>query len=66
MEFHKEYRDLSVLWFVGIYVLNILDANVSAHLLQFNVDDTLTLKPYVQPDVLGENPNVGLAFQIKF
>ena len=66
MEFHKEYRDLSVLWFVGIYVLNILDANVSAHLLQFNVDDALTLKPYVQPDVLGENPNVGLAFQIKF
>lgn len=66
MEFHEEYRDLSILWFVGIYVLNILDANVSAHLLQFNVDDTLTFKPYVQPSILGDTGNVGLTFQLKF
>lgn len=66
MEFHKEYRDLAVLWFVGLYVLNIIDANVGAHLLQFNVDDTLSFKPYIQPDLMGENPNVGLALQIKF
>lgn len=66
MEFHKEYRDLAVLWFVGLYVLNIIDANVGAHLLQFNVDDSLSFKPYIQPDLMGDNPNVGLAFQIKF
>lgn len=65
MEFHKQYRDQAVLWFVGLYVLNIIDANVTAHLLQFNVDDTLTFKPFVQPNLLGEKPNVGLAFQIK-
>ncbi|MGB1971518.1 MAG: DUF5683 domain-containing protein, partial [Flavobacteriaceae bacterium] len=66
MEFHERYRDLSVLWFVGIYLLNILDANVGAHLLQFNVDDNLSMKPYFNQENLMTDPTVGLAFQIKF
>lgn len=66
MEFHQNYRDLSVLWFVGIYLLNILDANVGAHLLQFNVDDTLTFKPYFNQENILADPSVGLALQLKF
>ena len=66
MEFHENYRDLAVMWMVGIYLLNILDANVGAHLLQFNVDDNLTLKPYFNQQNMLAEPNVGLAFQIKF
>lgn len=66
MEFHQNYRDLSILWFVGIYLLNILDANVGAHLLQFNVDDTLTFKPYFNQENIFADPSVGLALQLKF
>jgi hypothetical protein len=66
MEFHQNYRDLSVLWFVGIYLLNILDATVVAHLLQFNVDDTLTFKPYFNQENILADPSVGLALQLKF
>ena len=66
MEFHENYRDLSILWFVGIYLLNVLDANVGAHLLQFNVDDNLTFKPYFNQDNYFADPTAGLALQIKF
>ena len=41
MKFHKNYRDMSFLFILGTYMLNILDANVSAHLMQFNVKDNL-------------------------
>ena len=45
MKFHKNYRDMSFLFILGTYMLNILDANVSAHLMQFNVKDNLSIKP---------------------
>ena len=38
-------RDLSLFITIGIYILNIVDANVDAHLQQFNVDEDLTFKP---------------------
>jgi hypothetical protein len=45
MEFHKNYRDMALILGAVAYMLNILDANVSAHLLQFNVSDDLSLTP---------------------
>ena len=66
MEFHENLRDVSILWFMGFYLLNILDANVGAHLLQFNVDDTLTFKPYFNQENILADPSVGLALQLKF
>lgn len=38
-------RDLSALFIVGFYVLNIIDANIDAALSQFNVSEKLALKP---------------------
>jgi len=65
MNFHKRYRDLSVLFFMGFYLLNILDANVGAHLMQFNVDNKLTFRPHLEPDLIDANPNFGLTLNIK-
>mgnify|MGYP005605506705 FL=1 len=45
-------RDLSLFITLGIYILNIVDANVDAHLQQFNVDEDLSFRPtfeYSQP-----------------
>ena len=42
MKFHKSYRDISMICIIGFYMLNILDANVSAHMMQFNVNEDLT------------------------
>jgi len=66
MNFHKRYRDLAVLYFMGFYLLNILDANVGAHLMQFNVNDQLTLRPQIEPNLLNTDMNYGLTLNIKF
>tara|TARA_R110002049_G_scaffold210634_1_gene381697 strand:- start:2080 stop:2730 length:651 start_codon:yes stop_codon:yes gene_type:complete len=64
----QEDRDLSLLITIGLYVLNIVDANVDAHLKQFNIDDDLSfkLKPYLEYNTITANPNYGLALQLKF
>ena len=66
MNFHKRYRDLAVLYFMGFYLLNILDANVGAHLMQFNVNDQLTLRQQIEPNLLNTDMNYGLTLNIKF
>ena len=65
MDFHKNYRDLSILWFVGIYLLNVLDANVGAHLLQFNVESKLSIKPILDRSDLITQPIVGVNINFK-
>jgi hypothetical protein len=59
-------RDLSLLISVGFYILNIVDANVDAHLIQFNVSDKLTLQPDVYQNDINYKPNVGLTFNYQF
>ena len=66
MNFHKRYRDLAVLYFMGFYLLNILDANVGAHLMQFNVNDQLTLRPQIEPNLLNTDMNYCITLNIKF
>lgn len=43
--FYRRNRDLSVVVTLGFYILSIVDANVDAHLMQFNINDRLTIKP---------------------
>ena len=62
-DFHKKYKDLSMVFIVGFYFLNILDANIDAHLLDFNVNEDLSFKPYFENDELF-NPNIGLKIKI--
>lgn len=65
MKFHKSYRDMSFLFILGTYMLNILDANVSAHLMQFNVKDNLSLKPHFETDFLTKESNYGVKVLVK-
>ena len=65
-KFYQRNRDLSALVTIGIYLLNIVDANVDAHLKQFNVDDNLTLRPALQQNTLDNKYNMGLTLSYKF
>ena len=47
--YYRRNRDISLMAAVAFYVLNILDANVSAHLRQWNINDRLSLQPVVMP-----------------
>lgn len=65
-EFYQRNRDLSLLLTVVAYVLNIVDANVDAHLLQFNVSDDLSLRPHIDQNEVDFNRSLGLTLNFKF
>ena len=62
MEFHKNYRDIALVLAALSYMLNILEANVSAHLLQFNVSEDLS----VTPNLIIDEEVRGLRLALKF
>ena len=62
MEFHKNYRDIAIILAAVSYMLNILEANVSAHLLQFNVNDDLSIKP----NIIVDQDITGIRLAVKF
>lgn len=64
--FHQRNRDLSLLITVGIYVLNIVDANVDAHLMQFNVNENLSLRPQLQQNQIDYKFNTGVSLNYQF
>ena len=61
-------RDLSLLITIALYALNIIDANVDAHLKQYNVDENLSfdIRPYLDMNPVSSNPNYGLTMTLKF
>jgi hypothetical protein len=61
----RENRDLALLSSVLVYVLQIVEASVNAHLLQFNTDDNLTFKPAVIPDNMNF-ANTAVGFNLKY
>lgn len=65
-EFYQQNRDISMLFAIAFYVLNIVDANVDAHLLQFNVNDNLSFNPNIDYNNFNRETNFGLTFNFKF
>ncbi len=65
-EFHKKNRDLSMVFIIGFYILNILDANIDAHLKQYNVNENLTLKPYIDKGIATNSESIGLSLNLNF
>ena len=65
-KFYQRNRDLSALFVVGFYVLNIVDANVDAALIQFNVNENLSVRPDVYLNDVTSKANVGLTFNYNF
>lgn len=65
---YNRYRDLSVIGASLLYILNIIDASVDAHLLTFDVSDDLSLR--FQPLIFGaafENQhNAGFTLTMNF
>ena len=56
-DFHRRYRDISLLGFVGLYDLQAIDANVDAHLKEFKVNKELSLK--LTPEIYSTKHNMG-------
>jgi hypothetical protein len=65
-KFYQRNRDLSALFVVGFYVLNIIEANVDAALIQFNVNENLSVRPNLYRNDVTYKTNVGLTFNYNF
>lgn len=64
---YRRNRDLSVAGIALVYLLNIIDANVDAHLRKFDMSDNLSLR--VRPKVYylpATNFGGGICFNISF
>lgn len=64
---YKKFRDLAIIFGALAYTLNIIDANVAAHLKTFDVSDDLSLqlKPYSTLDY-NNNLQTGFTIRLKF
>lgn len=62
----RRNKELALLVTAGIYALNIIDANVDAHLQQFNVSEDLSLRPGVNFDQFTGKTGYGLTLNFNF
>lgn len=65
-KFYRRNKEVSLLVTLGLYALNIIDANVDAHLLQYNVDENLTLSPHYKLNAFDSTGDLGLTLNFKF
>lgn len=65
---YRRNRDLCIILTAGVYLLNILDAHVDAHLQDYDISDDLTmnLEPYFDYTTIGSQPVYGVNMSIKF
>lgn len=67
---YRKFRDLGVIGCTIVYVLNIVDANVDAHLRTFDMSDDLSLqiKPYSNLYVINNTCGLqtGITINLKF
>jgi len=66
---YRRSRDLSFVLFIAIWGFNIMDANVYAHLYNFDISEDLSIRirPEIIPTYAIKNENVaGLTIQFKF
>jgi len=66
-DYYRKYRDLSIIGLIGLYLVNIIDASVDAHLLDFDISDDLSfnIKPYA-PSLISPSNFAGLKFSFYF
>ncbi|WP_338875523.1 DUF5683 domain-containing protein [Spirosoma sp. SC4-14] len=67
-DLYRRYRDLNILLSVGLWAINIVEANVAAHLKTFDLSDDISMR--VEPRAMpvpgtGFVPGVRVAFTFK-
>lgn len=67
IDYWRRNRDLTILLLGVIYALNIVDANVDAHLSGFEISDDLALdvRPHFESFSV-KNNSLGVSFKLKF
>ena len=62
----QKNKDVSIIVSLAFYLVNIIDANVDAHLRQYNVSEDLSLQPNLELNPINAQTNYGLSLTYKF
>ena len=65
---YRRNRDLCIILTAGVYLLQIIDAHVDAHLQDYDISDDLTMnvEPYFDYTTVGSKPAIGFNMSLKF
>ena len=65
---YRRNRDLCILLTAGIYLLQVMDAHVDAHLQDFDISDDLSMnvEPYIGCTAIDSQPAVGFNMSLNF
>ena len=65
---YRRNRDLCIILTAGVYLLQILDAHVDAHLQDYDISDDLSMnvEPYFNLTTVNSQPVYGLNMSLKF
>lgn len=58
-------KDVSIIVTIAFYMINIIDANVDAHLRQYNVSDDLSIQPNLEMNPINQQANYGLSLTFR-
>jgi hypothetical protein len=67
VDYWRQNRDLTILLLAAIYALNLIDANVDAHLSGFDISDDIAMK--IEPNVgtfAASSTSMGLSLKFQF
>ena len=66
-EFYRRWRDYNYIFTALFWALNVVDANVTAHLKTFDISDSLTLRynPVIIPSTVGMVPGVSVTLSFR-
>ncbi len=59
-------KDISIIVTIAFYLLNVVDANVDAHLRQYEVSDDLSLQPNFDVNPLNAKTQYGMSLTYRF
>jgi len=68
LDYYRRNRDLLMILLVGVYVLQVLDAHIDAHLMEFDVTEDLTfrIEPGFESQSLWTSRQYGLKLTLNF
>ncbi len=62
----QKNKDISIIVTVAFYLLNVVDANVDAHLRQYEVSEDLSLEPNFDYNQFNAQPQYGMSLTYRF
>ena len=68
LDYYRRNRDLLMIVLVGVYLIQVLDAHIDAHLMEFDVSEDLIfrIEPGIETQSLWTSQQYGVKLTLNF